>query len=209
MVFIMNNPYAIKNIESGLLSETDLSQLKEIESNVIEGFERQQMFRSRYLMEVSVLNEMKHPTADSKFAQSNLERDVQFRNLLMLSYDYREKMADIEILKVEMLDVQGPYALKKQIQIERHTASLRFMCKEAHERVREITNWTELMEILRPQLKYNPDEPEEYQPEKFMIRYQREVDMMKEAGKVNAQDMNGAMNILSLRETVKCRSQQE
>lgn len=202
------NPYSIENIELDLLPIEDVGVLKKIEADVMVGFERQQMFRSRYLMEVSVLNEMKHPTADSKYAQSNLERDVHFRNLVMLSYDFREKQADIKILEWEIkaLDSSDPHILKKEIQIEREQASLHFMKKEAHERVREITNWTEIMEILKPQLNYDPDDPEQHLPEKFMIRYQREEDMMKKAGAMNAQDMNGAMNILSLKETVKCRS---
>lgn len=206
-----SNPYEVSNIDPGILVSKDLKALKKIEKSIGEGFERQQMFRSRYLMEVSVLNEMKHPTADSKYHQSNLERDVHFRNLVMLSFDYREKQADIKILEQEIgaLEEGDAHKLKKEIQIERENASLYFMKKEAHERVREITNWTELMDILRPQLKYNPDKPEEYQPEKYAIRYKREVDMMKEAGAMHAQDMNGAMNILSLKETVKCRSQQE
>lgn len=183
----------------------DLKRLEKIEKRVIKGFKNQQMFRSRYVMETSVLNEMKHPTADSKYHQCNLERDVHFRNLISLSFDYREKVADIEILKIELGSLDGPYALKKQIQIERETTTLHFFEKEAHERVREIINWSEIMDILEPQLKYNPDNPEEYQPEKFAIRYRREVEMMEKAGRVNASDLDGAMNILSLDETIKSR----
>lgn len=192
----------MKLIKTDLLISDDFKALKAIESDIIEGFDRQQQFRSRFLMEVSVLNEMKHPTPDSKYAQCNLERDVHFRNLIMLSYDYREKKADIEILKLDKLE--GPYADKQQVQIERSIAELHFMQKEAKERVREVTNWTEIMNILKPQLKYDPN-TEDHQSEKYTIRYQREVEMMIEAGKMNAQDMNGAMNVLSLNKTVRDR----
>ncbi len=71
------------------------------------------------------MNDVKHPTPDAKYWQCNLERDVQFQNLVVISYDYREKRADMQIkqIMVNELDTTKPLqearAIKFQIQIER------------------------------------------------------------------------------------------
>ena len=188
--------------KSGLLSPDNVDTVKELSDSIEHGFEVRQRFRPRFLMETSVLNDMKHPTPDAKYWQSRVERDVHFRNLVMLSYDYREKQADMKILEYEIAcDMLNPAQVeKREIQIERMDATLLYMRKEAAERVREIQNWSEIMEALEPELKYDPDDTEAHMPEAFAIRFAREKQMMKmTAGQA---DTDGAMNILSVGQTV-------
>ncbi|MCK4529406.1 hypothetical protein KAW18_18735, partial [candidate division WOR-3 bacterium] len=122
--------------DSGILPDGILDKLKEIDEDLEAGFTRRQRFRPRFLMETAVLNDMKFPTPDAKYWQCNVERDTHFRNLVMLSFDYREKQADIEILKEEFIGLSGPHRTKKLVQIEREKALLIYMQKEARERVR-------------------------------------------------------------------------
>lgn len=151
-------------------------------------------------METSVLNDMKHPTPDAKYWQCNVERDTHFRNLVMLSFDYREKLADVEILEEEIGFLSGAYLAKKHIQIERERALLVYMKKEAQERVREVMNWSDIMQKLEPNLKYDPDDTEAHMPEAYVIRAGREQEMMTLAQ--GQSDMSGAMNILSVGKTM-------
>jgi len=153
-------------------------------------------------METAVLNDMKFPTPDSKYWQCNVERDTHFRNLVNLSFDYREKMVDVDILEHDMKDMDELHAMKTQIQIDRENAALVYMRKDASERVREIMNWTEIMEELAPQLKYGVDDVEAHLPESFATRYANEVNAMKVVGELQVSDMNGAMNILSVANSV-------
>lgn len=190
--------------KSNVISNDNFVELTKISDKLKTGFDKRIVFRPRYLQEVSVLNEMKHPTPDAKYWQCNLERDVQFQNLVATSYDYREKMADMQIKQVmtNELDTTNPLqsarATKFEIQIERMVTELSIMKKEAGDRVREIINWTEIMDELEPKLEFSKDEPEEHMAKSYPLRFARQAEMIN---KVGASDMNGAMNVLSLYKT--------
>ena len=188
-----------------MLSNKDLRSLSGLTAELQHGFQRQQAGRPRYLMQVSVLKDMKFPTPDAKYWQSLLERDVQFRNLVMLAYDFKEKCADIEIKEAEIEDLgkdnnrlSAARIKKLQTQIERERATLIFMKREAEERIREVTDWTEIIREVEPRLKYSRDNPEEHMPESFLLRFASQKQVLDEIG---AADMNGAMNIIALGQT--------
>ena len=190
----------IQTIEnSRMLPQDDVEALITVGKSIDEGFSRRQRFRPRFLMETAVLNDMKFPTPDAKYWQCNVERDTHFRNLVMLSFDYREKIADIQIIEEEMKKMGNfneGLRIKKSIQVERENALLLYMKKEAQERVREIMNWSDIMQNLEPDLKYDPIDTEAHMPEAYAIRAGREQEMMK---LVEGQsDMSGAMNMLSV-----------
>lgn len=189
--------------DSEIISDGALTSLAAISEEIEAGFARRQRFRPRFLMETAVLNDMKFPTPDAKYWQCNVERDTHFRNLVMLSFDYREKQADIEILEEEFTGLSGPHRTKQLVRIEREKATLLYMRKEAGERVREIMNWTDIMTKLLPDMKHPVDDAEAYMPEAYAIRYGREIEAMKIAGDMNAHDMSGAMNIISIAKTLE------
>lgn len=201
--------------DSGILPDDILDKLKEIDEDLEAGFTRRQRFRPRFLMETAVLNDMKFPTADAKYWQCNVERDTHFRNLVMTSFDYREKQADIKILEAELHELKREeqtelvqaQTMKKEIGIEREKTVLVYMQKEARERVREVLNWTDIMQTLKPQLKYDPEDVEAHMPEAYAIRYGREMEAMNIAGACNAHDMSGAMNIISLSKSIEAHPQ--
>ena len=201
----MNDITLIK--ESEIITDDALTSLAAISEEIEAGFERRQRFRPRFLMETAVLNDMKFPTPDAKYWQCNVERDTHFRNLVMLSFDYREKQADIEILEEEFTGLSGPHHTKQLVRIEREKATLLYMRKEAGERVREIMNWTDIMTKLLPDMKHPVDDAEAYMPEAYAIRYGRETEAMKLAGAMNAHDMSGAMNIISIAKTLEMHPQ--
>lgn len=192
--------------DSGILPEDTLKKLKEIDKDLETGFNRRQRFRPRFLMETAVLNDMKFPTPDAKYWQCNVERDTHFRNLVMASFDYKEKQADIMILEAELHELRcdepseltQAQIIKKEIRIAREKAILVYMKKEARERAREVLNWTDIMQKLEPDLKYDPNDIEAHMPEAYAIRYSREMEAMRIAGELNARDTSGAMNIISL-----------
>lgn len=200
-----NDITLIKNSE--IISDDALTSLASVSEDIEAGFTRRQRFRPRFLMETAVLNDMKFPTPDAKYWQCNVERDTHFRNLVMLSFDYREKQADIEILEEEITGLSGPHRTKQLVRIEREKALLIYMRKEAGERVREIMNWTDIMTKLLPDMKHSIDDVEAYMPEAYAIRYGRETEAMKIAGAMNAHDMSGAMNIISISKTIEAHPQ--
>lgn len=196
----MNDIQIIK--DSALLDGDVFSQLAPISNDLSIGFELRRRYRPRFLMETSVLNNMKFPTPDSKYWQSNVERDTHFKNLVMLSYDYREKMADIALLERERDTADDLMQVKIDVQIDRENTMLIYMRKDASERVREILNWTEIMDGLVSQLKYPIDDSEAHLPESFAARYANELKTMSVAGELKASDTSGAMNVLSVADSI-------
>jgi hypothetical protein len=194
----------IKTIEAaGLLTDATLTQIAAVSSSIEAGFNARQRFRPRYLMETSVLNDMKFPTPDAKYWQCNVERDTHVHNLVMLSYDYREKGADIAILEDEVGHADtDAHAIKLEIQIERDQTLLMYMRKEAAERAREILAWSEIMDELRPALQHGDTDPEAHMPTSYAQRFANELEAMKLAGELRASDTAGAMNVLAVAESV-------
>lgn len=188
--------------DTKLLSNDTFNKLSEIEDKIIAGYENRIIFRAPYLMEVSVLNDVKHPTPDAKYWQANLERSVMYQNLVMLSYDYKEAEADIEIKKAMMDEqikkdtpISRAKARKLYVQIERLQTQLAGMKKEADDRVREIIGWTEIMDKLEPHLEFSNTDQNEHMAKSYPLRFARQKELMQQVG---ASDMNGAMNILAL-----------
>jgi len=165
--------------EANLISDENLARLTKISSKINKGFDHRIIFRPEYLMRVSVLNDMKHPTPDAKYWQANLERDVHFHELVYLSFDYREKQADIEIKHEKLVDLTSTAMQKKaRIQIERMETDLVFMKKTANDRVREVTTWTKIMDELEPYLEFGKDDPTAYMAKSFPISFTQQKQLM-------------------------------
>jgi hypothetical protein len=201
--------------ETELITKEEETELNIIRKDVEEGFKNLQMFRSEFLMRSSVLG--MHPTVDGKFWQAILERNVHFWELMRLNFDFKEKVADIDIKKANLdkkldeiengkdrtgiNDLDKKIALaesnKIKIQIERDSTFLIHMKKEAEQRIREVRNWTKIIAELRPQLKYSESDPEEYQPEEFAKQYMNKLQIMEQT-KNSQGDPNGIFNTITV-----------
>ena len=186
-----------------------VSKLSELKNDIEQGFKSLQIFRSEYLMRNSVL--AMHPTVDGKYWQAMLERNVHFHELLRLSYDYKEKIADIEIMKAEIRkeeykifktkskydkDILIARNNKLKIKLDRANSELVYMKKEAEQRTREVLTWSKIIDELKPNLKYSPINPEEHQEKEWKVIYANHLvamDMVK-----GQSDMKGAMNIVTV-----------
>lgn len=199
-------PYEIVAIRNAnLLSEDKFDKLVEFKDKIINGYENRIIFRAKYLMEVSVLDDIKHPTPDAKYWQANLERTMMYKNLVNLSYDYREKECDIEIKEAvinEYIDGNTPLlnakANKVRVEIERLKVTLVDMKKEADDRMREIIGWTEIMDKLESSLEFDKDDASAYMAKSYPLRFARQKELAERAG---MGDMNGYINIAGLVQT--------
>ena len=202
----MYDEHALKIMKkTNLLSKQNTKKLLNLQSELSNCFNKRLTCRPKYIMEVAVLKDMKFPTPDAKYWQALLERDVQFQNLVMLSFDYREKLADILIKEARIstllkqnTPISNATAEKLKIQSERDTTLAGMMKKEASERVREILAWTDIMEKVKPDMKYSKDNPEEHMPESFLLQFAYKKQTIEKYG---ASDMDGMLNIMSLGET--------
>ena len=133
--------------DSDILTKEDIKSLDPLKGELKETFVKAQVFRTRTEMEVSVLNEIKHPTASSKYWQATREQNVMFEQLVFLSYAYRKNLIKIKIIQ---RDIDGEDdKLKKelrQIELEKKMFMLKGQEKTAKDRIREIKAWSEIKE---------------------------------------------------------------
>jgi len=170
---------------SQLITTDGLKKLSAIQDELRHNFEVGQIFRSRWEMENSVLNDVKFPTADAKYWQAVREQQTHFQELVLLSYEYRKTQARIKLLQAKQhkLDLFDEEQVARnelfQVDIEKHQYMLIHLQRTAQDRIREVLSWHEIMEILKPHMKYGQDSYEDHQEESYLLRFRREMEIAK------------------------------
>lgn len=130
---------------SNILDQKSFNELESLSNELKATFESVQIHRTRTEMEVSVLNELKHPTPASKYWQSVREQNAMAHGVALLSFDYRTEKVRIKILEQSISKEKDD--LKRellQIKLERKQYILKDMERTAKARVREIKDWSEI-----------------------------------------------------------------
>lgn len=131
--------------ESKVLEESDFQSLANLSEELKSTFLKSQVFRTRTEAEISVLNNIKHPTPASKYWQSVREQNVMFHELVMLSYEYRKNLIEIKKLERDLENEADDLEQElKQIEIEKKRFISKNMERTAKDRIREIHMWSEI-----------------------------------------------------------------
>jgi hypothetical protein len=132
---------------SEILTKEDLSVVSELKYELIDTLKKTQIHRTRTEMEVSVLNDVKHPTSASKYWQALREQGVMFNELVMLSFEYRKKQVEVKILERKFITEQDDLERELlKIEIEKEKYILSNQERVAKARIREIKDWSEIKE---------------------------------------------------------------
>jgi hypothetical protein len=171
---------------SKILRQEDLQQLSALSGELQDTFLNTQMFRTRTEMEASVLNDLKHPTADSKYWQSMREQNVMFHELVMLSYEYRKNQVEIQILERDIADELDE--LKRellQIEIEKKQFIGINQERTAKDRIREIGEWHEIKESLKPLMECDTADVNAHQLYGYTIRWINQLQGLSESTSIS------------------------
>lgn len=140
--------------KSRFLSEDDFSAVREMAKELQDTWNKQQMWRTETEMRVSVLNDLKHPTADSKYWQSVREQAVFFEQLVLLSFQYQRNEIKIERLRSEINNSKDRLNRKeKEIDLSEALYGKKNMELSARNRVRELRLWSKIKKELLPKVK--------------------------------------------------------
>ncbi len=131
-------------LNSNMLENDDIESLKPLSDELKETFEKVQVFRTETEMEVSVLNNLKFPDANSKYWQAVREQNGMFQELVGLSYDYRKIIVQIKILERDMKKEKELEQELIRIKIEKKKFILKGQEKVAKNRIREIKLWSKI-----------------------------------------------------------------
>lgn len=132
---------------SEILTKEDLSVVSDLKHELVDTLKKTQIHRTRTEMEVSVLNDVKHPTPASKYWQALREQGVMFNELVMLSFEYRKKQVEVKILERKFGKEQDDLERELlKIEIEKEKYILSNQERVAKARIREIKDWSEIKE---------------------------------------------------------------
>jgi hypothetical protein len=214
----------------GLVKKEDMEFLLNNSENFQDRYARSSLFRSKFEMEASVLNDMVHPTIDSKYWQAIGEQAVHVKELIRLGHNGKKTEAEIKLFKAiieelkdlkeqAIVDNKPQYVIdkydaridKKQIEIEEKKFSLTECEKVAKERIKEIKNWEEIIPELEKNLKHGKEDWEAHHPERSLLRNEismRNFNLLETDAKKNAvRDFTAAVQHPSNKELVKERRQ--
>lgn len=165
--------------DAAILQDKDFVELSNLKEELCHTWETVQVFRTRTEMKVSILNDMKHPTPDSKYWQAVREQNVMFGELVNLSYEYRKKSVETRKLQRDILVETDELEKElKQIEVEQNEWNMRNMGRVAHDRIREIFEWSMIKKELFPDLKYGIDDVDGHQLESMQQRFQTEAKLV-------------------------------
>lgn len=166
---------------SQILKADDFLILSELKPELQDMFLNVQIFRTRTEMEASVLNDLKHPTPDSKYWQAIREQNVMFQELVMLSYEYRKNQVEIKILE-RKLSLENDDLEKELLQIE--VEKKRFIGinqeRTAKDRIRELKEWHEIKESLKPDMECGTDNVNTHQLVSYTLRWINQLSGLSE-----------------------------
>ncbi len=221
--------YADKSLEiiknNKLVTGDDFEALDKIKESLNHNFWCGQLFRSKVEMEVSVLNDLKHPTNDSKYWQAIREQNVHFSELVSLSYEYKKRIQEISIKKADegLLSIEikrecwrtdaeeNKFELAKaisnreiiRIDIDKMNWGLIQMTKTAINRVREIMCWQDILDKLKPVLRWSADTYEEHQWASYKIRFTNQLEnTMKSGANTSSSEINNLIGLFTTMERV-------
>lgn len=141
-----SNPFNIIT-QSDILTDEDIKSLTPLTGELQEAFVKSQLFRTKTEMELSVLNNVKHPTHASKYWQSMREQNVMFNELVMLSYEYRKNIVEIKKLERQLKEEQDDLEQELLgIEIEKKMFISKKHERAAKDRIRELKLWSNIKE---------------------------------------------------------------
>jgi hypothetical protein len=167
--------------DTGMLAEHDMVALMALSDELRQNWQAAQVFRTRTEMVVSVLNDIKHPTPDSKYWQAVREQAVMLAELVNLGYEYRKVLIELKRLHRSLLTEQDDIEIEALgVEIEQQEWIAAQMQRTAHHRAREINEWSRIKALLVPDMKHGIEDVDAHQLEAMRQRFSAEVRLVND-----------------------------
>ena len=137
-----------------VLNDEDAQIILSLKDELVDNWQKKQIFRTETEMRVSVLNDAKHPTNASKYWQSVREMSAMFDALMNLSFELRKNT--IEKLRYDRLMgelLEDPNAndfdiMELEIDVDKNIYNRASMLQVAKDRTRELKMWSQIKSEL-------------------------------------------------------------
>jgi len=184
------------------INADEMMKLQKANGNVVKAYKEAQIHRTGVELETSVLNDIKHPTADEKFWHIHRDLKVFANELMMLKFTAKEKEITIREIEFMLEDAEGFEKERFELELEKEKFLMLDLTNCAKDKIREIDNMSNKMDELKDQLVYSDTDIEEHQLYSYMIRYAREWRTVKENQQHGGvQNFGEIMNVIGHFET--------
>lgn len=130
---------------TNILKSEDFEFLSQAAAELSDTMLKRQVFRTETEMEISVLNDIKHPTRASKYWQAVREQAVMFENLVTLSFEHRRNEVKIKRLEKSLAEVADEFDREDlQVDLDECLFKRANMELTAKDRIREIRLWSQI-----------------------------------------------------------------
>lgn len=178
---------------SSVLDNEDLASLQDLMPGIEQSIQSHTIYRTATEALFSVLNDVKFPTAASKYHQAKREQLVMFENLVGLSFDYRAALIELDEVESKIANSKGIKLKKLEVRRDRLQFKLMWMRKDGQERIRELKMWAQIKQDLAKSDVFDLDNKDTDELKAFTLRYLWELPAACRAGN----DVGGAVNIIA------------
>jgi hypothetical protein len=181
---------ALVNLQDlGLVKKADMKFLQKHSADFQDRHARRSLFRSKFEMEASVLNDMVHPTTDSKYWQAIGEQSVHVSELIRLGFSAKKTEAEVDLIQAQIEELEDrklqaeaegkpayvakkfdAHIKKKLVELQEKQHSMIECEKVAKERIKEIKNWEDIIPPLEENLKHGKEDWEAHHAERSLMR---------------------------------------
>ena len=165
--------------------EEQQTKLANAQPNITKAFETVTMWRTPTLLRLSVLDDVSHPTPDSKYWQLVNEMYAHSTGLAELMFEIEEKQIDLDEViaaitvinkKIEKGEKIDQFELSRlEVKKRRYEFDLVNMQKTAKARIEELNNQSSAMEELKPLLAFGVEDQNAHQLQGFAQSWTSEV----------------------------------
>lgn len=125
-----------------VLQQEDYHQIESIEEELIDSWNKRQVFRTETEARYAVLNDFKFPTKAGKYWQSVREQCVHFDELIRLSFELRRKKIELREIDAKLEKADGFEKEKLEVDRDECLFAIASGDQVAKDRVREIMQWS-------------------------------------------------------------------
>jgi hypothetical protein len=169
--------------KSELLKADDIDRLALIQDELLDTFQKSQIFRTRTEMEVSVLNDIKHPTPDSKYWQSVREQNVMLNETIRLSFDYKKKCLELKKAERDLDKIEDEIDKEiAEVDIEQIKFEIKGMERTASDRIREILEWSDIKKKHKKNMVTDGSNPNDHQLVSYTQRWIKQAQAIGNGG---------------------------
>lgn len=178
-------------VDYGLFTKEQSRDLTGLREEISEAWNNQVVWRTFTEAQFSVLNDIKFPTAASKYHQATREQLVFYEQTILLSFDYREKEIDLAETLEKLETADGYEKQRLEVKRDRLLFEIEGMKLQAKDRIRELKMWSSIKEGLNDG-SFDTQNKDTDELIHLTVRYCREASLIK--GKTT--DIGAVVNIV-------------